>query len=158
MFHSQSPLTVIDFKLSAVVLAYGRLSVPSSTEKAHQFTVWRRSSYRVAHRRGESCPACLQGCDANHFCLELNSQRSQEAVIEERQTEAQTGWWKTQRRESRNGTWLQSLLLSLPLHLPLYLSYLSAFFSHLFSPILICLWSVFLTVSLSFPFIIIQYD
>lgn len=36
-------------------------------------------------------PACLQGCDANHFCLESNSAKTREAVIEKRQTEAQTG-------------------------------------------------------------------
>lgn len=54
-------------------------------------------SPRLPQRQVVSCPMCLQDRDVNHFCLESYSQRSQAwPVIEERQTEAKTGWWKTQ--------------------------------------------------------------
>ena len=41
--------------------------------------------------------------------------------------------WEMMRGERRNGTWIQSLLLSLPLCLPFYLSICQHFF-HIYSP------------------------
>lgn len=123
--------------------------MPSSSRRARQFTAWRCCSHRVAHRRAESCPTvCLQGCDANHFCLEPKSQRSQEAVIEERQTEVQTGWWKTQsgwagsvsgddeqgREGMAHGSNLCFFFFPPPLFRPLLSVYLSdLFFFHIYS-------------------------
>lgn len=75
-------------KWTAVAVAIRHFSVPSLSKRAHQFAAWHCCSCR----RAESC---RQGCDAHHFCLESNSARSWGAVTGERQTEAQTGWWKT---------------------------------------------------------------
>lgn len=51
----------------------------------------------VAHTgRHTDEPKHAQGRGANRSCLESTSASSREAVVEERQTAAQTGWWKTQ--------------------------------------------------------------